>query len=125
MSIENPPRCLSWKLDVVLDLISSCQLKCVDTDLCMWGANDPGNMLAYKKPMRLASYVDLTPLIRTCNRQHLQQVVEGSVCSGARKGTRRSNNSGEYPMELCKEWVKRMHSELADSSTFKGDFACR
>ena len=91
----------------------------------MWGARDPGNMLAYKKPMRLASDVDLTPLIRTCNRQHLHQVVEGSVCSGARKGTRRSNISGEYPMELCKEWVKLMHSTLADSSTFKGDFACR
>ena len=54
----------------------------------MWGARDPGNMLAYKKPMRLASDVDLTPLIRTCNRQHLHQVVEGSVRSGARKGTR-------------------------------------
>ena len=67
MSIENPPRCLSWKLDVVLDLISSRQLKCVDMDLCMWGARDPGNMLAYEKPMRLASDVDLTPLIRTDN----------------------------------------------------------
>ena len=74
VSTENPPRCLSWKLDVVLELVSSCQLKCVDMDFCMWGAREPGNMLAYKKPMRLANDVDLTPLIRTCNRQHLHQV---------------------------------------------------
>ena len=112
MGIENPPRCLSWKLDVVLDLISSCQLKCVDVDLCTRGARDPGNLLAYKKQMLLASDVDLTPLIRKCNGKHLHQVVEGSVCSGARKGTRRSNISGEYPMELCKEWVKLMHSNI-------------
>ena len=44
-----PPCEHSWKLDVVLDLIPSCQLKFVDTDVCMWGARDPGNMLAYKK----------------------------------------------------------------------------
>ena len=70
-------------------------------------------MLAYEKPMRSASDVDLTPLIRTCNGQRLHQVVEGSVRSGARKKhTRRSNNSGECPMELCKECVKHMHSKI-------------
>ena len=71
-------------------------------DLCMYGARDPGNMLAHKKPMSLASDVDLTVLIRTCNRTHVHQVVEGSVRSGARKGTRRSNMSGEYQIQLCK-----------------------
>ena len=68
VSIDSPPRCVSCKVDVVLDLISSFQVKCVDMDLCMWGARDPGTLVAYSKPMVLASDVDLTPLVRTCNR---------------------------------------------------------
>ena len=78
----------------------------------MWGARDPGNILAYKKPMRLASDVNLTPLIRTCNRQRLHQVVEGSVCCAVAlaKARGEAQFSGEYPMELCKEWVKPLHS---------------
>ena len=71
-------------------------------DLCMWGAGGPGSLLAYNKLMRLASYVGLTPLIRTCNRQQLHQVVEGSVRSGVRKCTRRSTNSREYTMDYVK-----------------------
>ena len=112
VSIENPPRCMSWKLDVVLGIISSCQLRCVNLDLCMWGARDPGNGLSYKKSMRLASDIDLTALIRKCNGQHVHQIVEGSVCSGPEKGRRRSKISGEYPMELCRAWVKAMHSSI-------------
>ena len=92
----------------------------------MWGAGDPGNMLAYKKPMRLASDVDLTPLIRTCNRQHLHQVVEGSVRSGARK---KAGGAAQFQQNTQRnhvhEWVKLMRSTLAASSACKGAFACR
>ena len=112
VSLENPPICRSWKLDVVLGIISSCQLRCVDLDLCMWGARDPGNGLAYKKPMHLASDIDLTVLIRKCNGKHVHQIVEGSVRSGPQKGKRRSTISGAYPMELCKAWVQAMHSNM-------------
>ena len=48
VSIENLPTCLSWKLDVVFDVSSSSQSKCVGMNLRMWGARDPGIMLAYK-----------------------------------------------------------------------------
>ena len=78
----------------------------------MWGARDPGNGLANKKPMCLASDIDLTVLIRKCNGEHVHQKVEGCVCSGPRKGKRRSKISGEYPMELCKAWVEAMHSNI-------------
>ena len=78
----------------------------------MWGARDPGNGLAYKKSMRLASDIDLKGLIRKCNGQHVHQIVEGQVCSGLLKGKKRSKISGEYPMELCKAWVKAIHSNI-------------
>lgn len=112
MSIENPPRCYSWKLDVVRDMICSCNLKCVDMHLCMWGARDPGNHLAYKKGLRLASDIDLSPLIRLCDGTHTHQVVEGCVCSGEYRGKRRSTISGQYPMELCRAWVKHMRERI-------------
>ena len=100
MSVENPPRCWSWKLDMVKDLISTCRMTCVDLDLCMWGAKDPGNLLPYKKPMRLASNIDLTPLVNKCDRSHVHQRVEGCVCSGREKGMKRSTVSGRYPIHF-------------------------
>ena len=45
-SFENPPRCRSWKLDVVRDMISRFNMFLVDFDCCMYGAVDPGNGLA-------------------------------------------------------------------------------
>ena len=66
---------------------------------------DPGNGLPYKKPMRIASTVDLSILGRKCDKQHSHQRVEGCVDCGVRKGTRRSQISGEYSRELCRAWV--------------------
>ena len=108
VSIENPPRCRSWDLDIVQDILRIGGMVCVDMDLCCWGAIDPGNGLSYKKAIRLASTVDLSELYKRCLGHHEHQRVEGAVCSGPRKGERRSRISGEYPMPLCRAWVACM-----------------
>ena len=110
--MENPPQCRSWSLDMTQDMIETGKLISVDFHGCAWGMVDPGNGLPYKKPMRIASTVDLSILGRKCDNQHSHQVVEGCVDCGVRKGTRRSQISGEYPLELCRAWVACMQAAI-------------
>ena len=112
VSIENPPRCRSWALDLTQDMVNMGQLRYVEFDGCAWGMVDPGNGLAYKKAMRIASTVDLSCLHRRCDKRHAHQKVEGCVGCGARKGTARSKISGEYPMSLCHAWVACMKAAV-------------
>ena len=112
VSIENPPQCRSWALDITQDMVDAGELISVNFDGCAWGMVDPGNGLAYKKAMRIASTVDLSVLQRRCKRQHEHQIVEDRVASGARKGARRSQVSGEYPMDLCHAWVACMRAAV-------------
>ena len=58
----------------------------MDTDLCQWGARDPGNLLPYEKPMRIASAIDLSSLVKRCCGAPQHQRVGGGVASGAGKG---------------------------------------
>ena len=119
-SIENPPRCRSWHLDIVQDIIHTCCMHCVGIGVCCWGAVDPGNGLPYKKAIRLASTVDLSELGRRCPGNHVHPHVEGHVCSGPRKGERRSRISGEYPMPLCHAWVACMERVYRGVASFHG-----
>ena len=112
VSVENPPLCKSWDLDVVETMLSQCRLATVDFDCCMYGAADPGNGLPYKKAMRIACSVDLSGLCVRCNKMHQHQVIEGSVASGPRKGKRRSEISGEYTFQLCHKWVALMRAAI-------------
>jgi len=111
-SVENPPRCRSWHLDVVRDMLQIGCMQCVDTDLCRWGAVDPGNGLPYKKGMRLGSTVDLSVLGVRCCGGHTHQRVEGAVSIGPCKGVARSRVSGEYPIDFCRAWVAHMRASL-------------
>ena len=107
-SVENPPACRSWSLELVEDMLHECCLSTVDFDCCMYGSVDPGNLMAYKKPMRLACSIDLRALHIRCSKMHQHQIVHGTVQSGPRKGTRRSRVSGEYTFDLCRRWVSIM-----------------
>ena len=75
VTIENPSGCLSWNLDVVLDIITTGHMNCVDIDLCCWGAVDPGNGLMYKKRMRFGSTFSMSCLSRKCPKSHAHQVI--------------------------------------------------
>ena len=88
VSIENPPRCRSWALDTTQDTVEVGKLSFVEFDGCAWGMVDPGSGLFHKRAMRIASTVDLSALRRVCDRQHEHERIQGSVASGARKGTR-------------------------------------
>ena len=111
-SFENPPRCRSWSLDVVVDMMNAYDMKIVDFHCCMYGAVDPGNGLHYKKAMRIAMTLPLDGLRVWCSGCHEHQRVEGVVCSGKRKGTRRSKVSGEYPIALCQRWVGIVKADI-------------
>jgi hypothetical protein len=108
-SFEQPPACVSWSLDIVRDIVTSGNMVKIVTDVCCWGSVDPGNGLPYKKPLALCSTVDLSELVRRCKKRHMiHQRVHQTVTSGDRKGTLRTKVSGEYPPELCSEWVRIM-----------------
>ena len=104
-SFENPPRCVSWDLDIVQSMLSQYQMQCVGMDLCVWGAVDPGSGVAYKKAIKFACSFDISSLQRKCTRDHVHQKVEGVVASGPERGKRRSTISGRYPMPLCRAWA--------------------
>ena len=59
---------MSWKLDIVEDMIELGSLRVVETDFCSWGLRDPGNGLAYKKGVRLACSFDIAELGRRCSK---------------------------------------------------------
>ena len=106
-SFEQPPACMSWHLDIVKDTMQEAGMSRVVTDLCCWGAVDPGNGLPYKKPMALCSTFDLHQLGARCRGRHaVRQKVHQNVDSGPRRGTPRAQISGEYPPLLCCEWVR-------------------
>ena len=112
-SFEQPQNCVSWSLDIVRDMILVGQMTKLVTDACCWGSVDPGNGLPYKKPLALCSTVDLSELARRCGKRHtVHQRVHQTVTSGDRKGTLRTKVSGEYPPELCSEWVRIMAATL-------------
>ncbi len=112
ISIENPPRCRSWALDVVQDMVTRWNLSSVDFDSCMYGAVDPGNGLYFKKAMRIAMSLPLDGLHVRCNKSHEHQTVHSVVDSGPRKGTPRTQVSGEYPKELCRRWVTLVQAAI-------------
>ena len=104
-SLEQPPHCVSWKLDIVKEFTER-ELATGNTalkfDSCAWGHKDPGNGKPFLKRQCFVSNTQLIGLHRRCRcspRAH--QVVEGTVESGSRKGELRSTISGEYPVEFC------------------------
>ena len=115
-SFENPPRCRSWSLDVVVEMVNAYSMKVVDFDCCMYGAVDPGNGLFYKKAMRIAMTLPLDQLAVRCDKCHAHQTVQGAVDSGPRRGTRRSKVSGEYTTMLCKRWIAIVQADIVAQS---------
>ena len=105
-SLENPADSQAWNLDVVLDMISSYCMGCVQTDLCMWGSTDPCSGKYYRKHVQFASTFNMAPLACKCPGNHEHEVIMGKVLSGPCKGKYRSALSGQYPLPLCKAWVE-------------------
>lgn len=108
-SLEQPPHCVSWKLDIVQQFTErelATGSNALEFASCAWGHTDPGNGKLFLKRQRFFSNAHLIGLSRrcTCNpRAH--QRVEGSVESGGRRGMRRSTIAGEYPVKFCEALV--------------------
>ena len=101
-SFEHPPGCASWQLDIVEELATqTLAAGNARFDSCAWGHTDPGNARAFLKRQRFIANVPLVDLDRRCSCQCKHQKVEGLVCSGERKGVKRSYIAGEYPSRFC------------------------
>ena len=104
-SLEQPPHCASWDLDIVKEFTErelAAGNAALKFDSCAWGHKDPGNGKPFRKRQCFASNAQLVGLHRRCScSPRVHQVVEGAVESGSRKGERRSAISGEYPVEFC------------------------
>ena len=101
-SFEQPPRCSSWRLDIITELVSALAAGNVEFDSCAWGHRDPGNNKPYLKRQRLIGNVSLASLRRRCSCQCKHQTVEGRITCGPRRGAHRSVVAGEYPLEFCR-----------------------
>ena len=100
--LRAPPGCASWQLDIVKELAAQ-ELAAGNArfDSCAWGHKDPGNNKAFLKRQCFVANVSLAALDRRCSCQCKHQKVEGLVCSGERKGVKRSYIAGEYPSQFC------------------------
>ena len=104
-SLEQPPHCVSWNLDIVKEFTErelATGNAALKFDSCAWGHKDPGNGKPFLKRQCFWSNAQLIGLHRRCScSPRVHQVVEGTVESGSRKGEHRSTISGEYPVEFC------------------------
>ena len=113
MFLRAPPGCASWQLDIVEELATqTLAAGNARFDSCAWGHTDPGNARAFLKRQRFIANVPLVDLDRRCSCQCKHQKVEGMVCSGERKGVKRSYIAGEYPSRLCHAFANVVLSNL-------------
>ena len=113
VSVENPPLCRSWRLELVEDMLNQCCLSTVDFDCCMYGSADPGNLMAYKKAMRIACSVDLQALHIRCNKMHPQQIVQGAVQSAPAREHADRGFQGSIPSTFASDGFQSCEQPLA------------
>ena len=101
-SLEQPPRCISWRLRRTEALLSQPGWRRFTWPSCQYGHKDPGNGRPYLKQQAFASNVDLTAMRVKCSCERgSHQTVEGVVEEGNRVGETRAAVSGEYPPTMC------------------------
>ena len=101
-SFEQPPRCISWRLHCVQDLVELPGWSRYSWPSCAYGHKDPGSGRPFLKRQSFAANVDFTSLQVPCScPKGSHQRVQGVVQSGERAGLRRTVVSGEYPPMMC------------------------
>ena len=123
-SFDQPPSAASWHLDIVQHMLRGSSVavmpapggtgaqptKCFKFDSCCWGHKDPGNGQLYNKAQLFASNADMSKLLSKRTGYHEHQILEGVVSGGPRRGQRRSQVAGEYPMDFSMDWAKCINS---------------
>ena len=116
VSLENPPACASWRMDITMQTLAAIGATKHLFDSCAWGHRDPGNGQLYKKPQCIASTGNLSCLERKCScGSNKHQVVQGVVSillPGQTKRVRRSTYAGAYPKRLCDAWAAGVQQQL-------------
>ena len=98
-SLEQPPRCISWKLRRTEALLSQPGWRRFTWPSCAYGHRDPGTGRLYRKEQAFASNVDLTEMQLKCTCARGSHQIVNGVQRGA--GERRATISGEYPLGMC------------------------
>ena len=114
VSFENPPRCASWRLDIVEHTLAAIGAKKYFFDSCAWGHADPVSKKPIKKQQCVASTADLSGLRRRCAchagrgrcPRGIHEVVQGAIVFPSGKRITRSAWSAAYPVSLCDAWAQ-------------------
>lgn len=117
VSLENPPACASWRMDITIRTLAAIGATKHIFDSCAWGHRDPGNGRLYKKTQCIASTGNLSSLLRKCscgsNPQHQEvQGVVSILLPGQTKRVRRSTYAGAYPKRLCDAWAAAVQQQV-------------
>ena len=111
VSFENPPKCASWRLDVVERTLAAIGAKKYFFDSCAWDHTDPVSKKPIKKQQCVASTADLSGLCRRCAchagrgrcPRGVHEVVQGVIIS------RRARAFCEVCGQGLTQWTCAMH----------------
>ena len=113
-SLEQPPRCASWRLRATELFYSEqpdWQHFCWPS--CAYGMCDPVTAAPWKKMQGFYSNADLGPVaFRTCACRARHGWIQGQIKSGPRKGQRRTTIAGEYPVQMCQALAACVRVEI-------------
>ena len=102
-SLEQPPRCASWRLRATEEFyIEQPDWQLFVWPSCAYGMCDPVTGAPWQKMQGCLSNVDLGPVAsRRCACRVPHCCVHDKIKSGPQKGQHRTTIAGEYPVEMC------------------------
>ena len=117
-SIEQPPRCVSWRLRATEEFyIEHPDWKLFVWPSCAYGMCDPITGAPWQKRQGFLSNADLGLVAsRRCTCRVPHGVVQDRIKSGPWKGWRRTTIAGQYPPEMCQKLASVVRREVSAMS---------
>jgi hypothetical protein len=113
-SLEQPPRCASWRLRSTQEFyIAQPDWQHFCWPSCAYGMCDPVMGAPWKKMQGFLSNADLGPVAsRKCECRVRHAWAQGQIMSGPRRGEKRTAISGEYPVQMCQALASVVRVEV-------------
>ena len=112
-SIEQPPRCVSWRLRATEEFyIEHPDWKLFEWPSCAYGMCDPITGAPWQKRQGFLSNADLGLVAsRRCTCRVPHGVVQDRIKSGPWKGWRRTTIAGQHPPGMCQKLASVVRRE--------------
>ena len=113
-SLEQPPRCASWKLRCTEQFYAAQpDWQHFVWPSCPFGMRDPVSGAPWQKMQGFLSNADLGALAcRRCECRVRHGHIKGQIKGGPRHGQRRTTIAGEYPMQMCQVLASVVRREV-------------